>query len=139
MAQVTINLVVAPESREAMDASIRSVFNALFASGAICETLADRFPGIFQRDADNPGQLVIQGTDGILGNRHHFAASPAGHQAMFFDCSDEFLKLAATVAGEADLEITDVHGWPVLSLGSDPSSVAEAGGVGNLLSGGGAS
>lgn len=54
-------------------------------------------------------------------------AARTGHATISFDPSERFRELVAAVAAKLNVEIIDVHGWPVLSLVSRTSNVAEAG------------
>lgn len=135
MAAVDLTLTVCRDCTQAMHDCFGSMAEA-FAVSAQLEALLDRFPGLFQRDLTGAFSLGEQFGDAIFASRRCGATIGAGHGLLALQPSELFREFMAAVAREINVEIVEVHGWPVLSLESRPSNVTEAGTLKKGLGGG---
>lgn len=126
-------------SRVALERSFRSVSNALDASDAARQVVADSFPDLFESGgAGESLQLTVEHSDRLWTCSLDVAAFRAGCATISLKPSERYRELVSTVAGYLELDLIDIHGWPILSLAGDTASLTEPAGVGNDASRGGA-
>jgi hypothetical protein len=117
------------ESR-GFDPSIGSLASALESRFSVRELVADRFPDIFYRlGGDDGRQLGLRGGDVLFTFGGRFAAGRAAEFTVLLKPSQRYRELVAAVAAHLQLDIVQVHDWPVLSVDGGTPTVSEAAGV----------
>lgn len=114
-------------------AALGRAFETREASGQI---VADFFPEVFHRVGDDCWEFSDQRLDLLFVVRGHIPTPGAGELVMLVQPSERYGEMMAAIARDLKLEIVDVHGWPVLSVGVGTSTVSEA--AGESIPGGGA-
>ena len=135
MATIDLTLSVCRECRQAMRCCF-SAMTEMFAVSAELEAVLDRFPGLFQRDASGGFDVVRDFFDAFISGCGCGAKVRAGHGLLALQPSELFREFMTALAREINVEIVEVHGWPVLSLELRPSNVTEAEALKKGLGGG---
>lgn len=120
----------------AMGSAVLGLGLTLQAFPALGDCLADQFADILDLRRAAGGEIGEEVLGKVFSGRLEMAAIGALDATLFFDPCDRFRELVAAIASEADGQIVDVHGWPVLLVGGEIPTLAEAGGVDNPAGGG---
>lgn len=136
---IGVQIVTDQAAARAAISSLRSVFAALETSEPLRETIADRFPDIFERCAASEGvELVMNGHEGLVIHSADLSAVGTNEILACTTPSKRHFELVAAIAAERKLEIIVSHGWPILSVGGVAvPTVTEAPAAGNGRRGGG--
>lgn len=132
-------LEIAFTGGEAAGLSIDSLASALVLAGGDPGGLLADFADLFTRAGD--GGLVSRedGPPLVIVEPMDRATARAGElQGFEILPGDRYLELAGAVARHTDANIVLRHGWPILSVGSTPPTVAEAGDAASIPGGGAA-
>lgn len=120
---MTFVITLCEDAKAAADASMRATREA-WATLRDPQALAHRLPHLI----DDGLRVTAQLRQGVLRNGRCLVAGRAGHGVLCLHAGDAYRELVAAIACEGGFEVTEVHGWPILSLVNRNSNVAEAGG-----------
>lgn len=130
---ISVRLVTDKSAADAAILSLRSVCDALEASDALRETIADRFPDIFERATSCSVDLIMNGHEGLIVHSADLCACNTNEILVCTSPTKRHRELVAAIAAERKLEVIESHGWPILSVGGVAvPTVADAGGVASL-------
>lgn len=133
---ITLTLRLDPASRDAAEQSVGSLAE-VFAQG-LPEHVANLCPRLFERAGEGGVVLRDDFADLLVREVVIDPATGAGEtQILKILPPDWYGEFMAAIAAHGDLYgFGWVHGWPVLSLGCDSASMAEADGANNPVGGG---
>lgn len=133
---ITLTLRLDPASRAAAEQSVGSLAE-VFAQG-LPEHVARLCPRLFERGGNGGVVLRDDFADLLVRELILDPATGAGEaQILKILPPDWYGEFMAAIAAHGDLYgFGWVHGWPVLSLGCDSASMAEADGANNPVGGG---
>ena len=125
-------------ARRAAAASFVSAFEVLDTSGAARDVVAKRFADVFDSLPGCDGaELSFESLNCFWAGKLNVAALGAGRATFSLEPTERYRELVSTIAGYVEVDIVDVHGWPMLSLVGDTASMTELPGAGNCARQGG--
>lgn len=122
--------------KRGLSESIAALGLALETRGVSFHFLADAFPDAFDQIGGDHFEMSSAGFNILVAYMVDLTAGGAGEAVVVFKPTQRYRDLMAAAATRLEFDIVDVHGWPVLSVGSGTSTVSEA--AGESIPGGGA-
>lgn len=125
MVAAEVKLVVSRDSLVGIEQCLRSLQQAI--DLGLETSVLEGFPQLLDRALDGSINLVSGFADALLGRANLYVARGAVGAVLGFQPSELFREFVAAIARDVNVEVIEVHGWPVLSFVSRIPNVTDAG------------
>lgn len=125
MAAVDVKLAVSGECLVGIQQCLDSLQHAI--SLGLETSILEGFPELIDRSVDGSINLATGFADALLGRANLHVAGGAVGAVLGFQPSELFREFVSAIARDVNVEVVEVHGWPVLSFVSRIPNVTEAG------------
>lgn len=117
------------EGAAAFGQSLAALAAALGSAASVRRLIAERFPDMFDCPGADGLEPRLGSGDVFFTLRGRLPAGRTDELTVFLEPSQRYAELVATIALCLELDVIQVHGWPILSVDVAVSTVSEAAGV----------